>query len=750
MKFNNGCWLKKKGIESFSPEDVWERSLVQDNTVLRLYAPAHKVYNRGCTLGGVTFTINVRVPVEGVYLISLTHFEGDNDISPSCIGKDIYDNCKKLNTSDDLMIIYSGNTRLEITDDVKFTFYRGDRYLTCINPSDIIYVREDGHGDAYIGTDDVNYIGAATNIAVDEHIYGLGERFGPLVKNGQSVVMWNEDGGTSTELSYKNVPFYMSDRGYGVFVNNTGRVEYEVGSELVRKCGFSVRGEQIEFAVICAGSSGDNRLKEVLSSYTELTGRVPVLPKWSFGLWLSTSFTTDYNEETVIRFIDGMIERKIPLSVFHFDCFWMRGMSWCNFMWDRDAFPDPEGMLSRIRSKGIKVCVWINPYIAQNSELFHEGLENGYFIKKNNGKIWQWDMWQPGMAIVDFTNPAAKEWYQSHLERLLDMGVDCFKTDFGERIPYQGVTYYDGSSPEHMHNYYAYMYNQTVYEVILRKRGEGEAVLFARSACAGGQKFPVHWGGDCTSDYESMAESLRGGLSLMMSGFSFWSHDIGGFEDRSSEDVYKRWVAFGLLSSHSRMHGSSSYRVPWNYGDEAVETARKFACLKNRLMPYIYSAACEAHETGVPVVRTMILEFPDDPNTAYLDKQYMLGDSILVAPVFNDECKVILYLPEGKWTYYYTNEVYEGGRYIVMENISYNEIPLFVREGAAIPIGECDSTPEYDYTENIRLHLYQPCDNYSKDVVIHNETGHTKRLHAAYKVGASVAADDGIDIVVHR
>ena len=236
----------------------------------------------------------------------------------------------------------------------------------------------------------------------------------------------------------------------------------------------------------------------------------------------------------------------------------------------------------------------------------------------------------------------------------------------------------------------------------------------------------------------------------MMSGFSFWSHDIGGFEDRSSEDVYKRWVAFGLLSSHSRMHGSSSYRVPWNYGDEAVETARKFACLKNRLMPYIYSAACEAHETGVPVVRTMILEFPDDPNTAYLDKQYMLGDSILVAPVFNDECKVILYLPEGKWTYYYTNEVYEGGRYIVMENISYNEIPLFVREGAAIPIGECDSTPEYDYTENIRLHLYQPCDNYSKDVVIHNGTGHTKRLHAAYKVGASVAADDGIDIVVHR
>lgn len=750
MKFNNGCWLKKKGIESFSPQEVWERRLIDDNSKLRLYAPAHRVYNRGCTLGGLTFTINVSVPLEGVYLIKLTHFEGENDRLPSCIEDEVYNKKNALDISDDMKTIHSGNTRLEITDEAEFTFYQADRYLTCIKASDIIYVRQDGHGDAYISNDDVNYIGAATNIAVDEHIYGLGERFGPLVKNGQSVVIWNEDGGTSTELSYKNIPFYMSDRGYGVFVNNTGRVEYEIGSELVRKCGFSVQGEQIEFALICAGSRGSNRLKEVLGRYTALTGRVPILPKWSFGLWLSTSFTTDYNEETVLSFIDGMIERNIPLSVFHFDCFWMRGMSWCNFLWDEQAFPDPVGMLEHIKSRGIRVCVWINPYIAQNSELFREGLENGYFIKKASGKIWQWDMWQSGMAIVDFTNPEAKKWYQSHLEKLLDMGVDCFKTDFGERIPHEGIVYYDGSSPEHMHNYYAYLYNEAVYDVIKRKKGQAEAILFARSACAGGQKFPVHWGGDCTSDYESMAESLRGGLSLMMSGFSFWSHDIGGFEDQSSEDVYKRWVAFGLLSSHSRMHGSSSYRVPWNYGHEAVEVARTFACLKNRLMPYIYSLACEAHESGVPLVRSMVLEFPDDPNVSYLDRQYMLGESLLVAPVFNDESKVSLYLPQGKWTNYYTDELVVGGRYIVMENVSYNEIPLFVKEGSAIPIGDIDNTAEYDYTKNVRIHLYQPSENYEKDLVIHNGCGQdVKVLHISYKLGTAICTDDGINIVVH-
>src|SRR5947209_6458140 len=253
--------------------------------------------------------------------------------------------------------------------------------------------------------------------------------------------------------------------------------------------------------------------------------------------------------------------------------------------------------------------------------MFDEGLEGEYLVKCANGDVWQWDHWQAGMALVDFTNPAARQWYGDKLRGLLDMGVDCFKTDFGERIPTE-VVYWDGSDPVRMHNYYSYLYNKVVFDVLKEKRGHGEAVLFARSATAGSQQFPVHWGGDCYSSFESMAESLRGGLSLCLSGFGFWSHDIGGFEGTPPADVYKRWIAFGLLSSHSRLHGSSSYRVPWQFDEEAVDVLRFFTKLKCRLMPYLYAQAIATHRTGVPIMRAMILEFPDDPACDTLDRQY--------------------------------------------------------------------------------------------------------------------------------
>src|SRR5437870_1150900 len=289
-------------------------------------------------------------------------------------------------------------------------------------------------------------------------------------------------------------------------------------------------------------------------------------------------------------------------------------------------------MLQRLKARGLRVCVWINPYIAQRSALFDEGMEQGYLVKRADGDVWQWDRWQAGMGLVDFTNPDARRWFGDKLRALVDMGVDCFKTDFGERIP-TDVVYSDGSDPVKMHNYYAYLYNKTVFEVLEDKLGTGGATVFARSTTAGGQKFPVHWGGDNTASFESMAESLRGGLSLCLSGFGFWSHDIGGFEQTASAELYKRWCAFGLLSSHSRLHGNTSYRVPWLFDEQAVDVLRFFTKLKCRLMPYLFGAACEAHEAGVPVMRAMLLEFPADPACDYLDRQYMLGDALLVAPV---------------------------------------------------------------------------------------------------------------------
>jgi len=309
------------------------------------------------------------------------------------------------------------------------------------------------------------------------------------------------------------------------------------------------------------------------------------------------------------------------------------------------------------------------------------------------------------MGIVDFTNLTACKWFTEKLRALLKMGVDTFKTDFGERIP-TDVVYHDGSDPFRMHNYYTYLYNKTVFELLREERGEGDALVFARSATTGGQQFPVHWGGDCTATFESMAESLRGGLSLGLSGFGFWSHDIGGFEQTASADVYKRWAAFGLLSSHSRLHGSSSYRVPWNYDEEAVHVLSKFTKLKCSLMPYLYRTAIQAREMGTPLLRAMMLEFPDDPACTYLDLQYMLGDSLLVAPIFSHDGTVSYYVPYGRWTNLLNGELVEGPRW-VRETYDFMSLPLLVRPNTVIPIGSRTDVPDYDYSDNVTLQVFQ-------------------------------------------
>ena len=387
----------------------------------------------------------------------------------------------------------------------------------------------------------------------------------------------------------------------------------------------------------------------------------------------------------------------------------MREFNWCDFEWDQRTFPDPAGMLKRLHRLGVKVSVWINPYVSQCSRLFAEGQTRGFFVRKANGDVWQTDLWQPGMAIVDFTNPAAGRWFASHLQRLLDMGVDCFKTDFGERIPVDGVVYHDGSDPAGMHNFYPVLYNACVFQLLEKARGRGEAMVFARAGYASSQRFPVHWGGDCWSNFESMAESLRGGLSLGLCGFGFWSHDIGGFEGEAPAAVYKRWVAFGLLSSHSRLHGSSSYRVPWNYDEEACAVVRFFTQLKCRLMPYLYGQAVVARDEGLPLMRAMLLEFPGDPASDTLDRQYMLGEALLVAPVFTEGGDVDYYLPEGRWTHLLTGEVQAGGRWHRATH-DFLGLPLFVRPGTVLPVGAVDDRPDYDFTTGTTFRVYELAD----------------------------------------
>lgn len=722
MKFTDGNWLIREEYTMLSAVQAYD--FWKEENELTAFASGAPIRGRADTINGALLTVQFHSPLPGVIGVKLIHFDGVVDHGPSF---ELNSNHPDVDIveNEQYAQLTSGNLSVRIHKGQQWSveFLRnGTERITGSGFKSMSHITE-SNGSVYMREE--------LDLSVGELVYGLGERFTALIKNGQMVDIWNKDGGTSSEQSYKNIPFYLTNKGYGILVNDPGAVSFEVASEKVKKVQFSVPGESLQYFVI----DGPNP-KGVLEKYTELTGKPSLPPAWSFGLWLTTSFTTNYDEATVNSFVDGMAERDLPLHVFHFDCFWMKGFHWTDFKWDENVFPDPVGMISRLKEKGLKVCLWINPYIAQRSVLFEEGKAQGYLVKKPNGDVYQVDLWQPAMALVDFTNPHACEWFAGYLRELVDSGVDSFKTDFGERIP-TDVVYYDGADPVKMHNYYTYLYNKVVFEVLEQKIGKNEATLFARSATVGGQKFPVHWGGDCYADYESMAESLRGGLSLGMSGFGFWSHDIGGFENTAPSHVFKRWLAFGLLSSHSRLHGSSSYRVPWAYDEEAVNVTRFFTKLKCSLMPYLYDIAVEASQKGVPIMRSMLLEFPHDPAAEVLDRQYMLGDSMLVAPVFSEQGDVSYFLPEGKWTHLLSGEAVTGGKWR-KENYDFMNLPLFVRENSILAIGNNDNVPDYDFANEVELKLFEISDGATVSRKVPNLQGETELEVTVTRTGSSV------------
>ncbi|KYG30552.1 alpha-xylosidase [Alkalihalobacillus trypoxylicola] len=707
MKIIDGNWMLQPGIQLIPAVQHYETII--DKHKVTFYVAPRDVTNRYSQLDVSLLTVELTSPLEDIIKVKVYHHKGIKNAGPN-FELNSEKNQGTIEREEKSVLFSNGQLKAHVQTGEHWgiQFFNGNQPITSTEMKSMAYVT-DQEGNHYMREE--------LSLSVSEKIYGLGERFTPFIKNGQVVDIWNEDGGTSTEQSYKNIPFYLSNKGYGVFINQPEKVSLEVGSERVSKVQFSVEGESLEYFII-----GGKSLKKVLENYTTLTGKPSLPPAWSFGLWLSTSFTTNYDEKTVTQFVEGMKEREIPLRVFHFDCFWMKGLHWSDFEWDQRVFPDPKGMLERLKDKNnLQICVWINPYIAQQSSLFDEGVEKGYFVKTANGDVWQWDRWQPGMALVDFTNPDACHWFKNKLRALISMGVDSFKTDFGERIP-TDVIYHNQENPFKMHNYYTYLYNQSVFEVLQEEKGENEAVLFARSATVGGQKFPVHWGGDCYASYESMAESLRGGLSLGLSGFGFWSHDIGGFEQNATPDLFKRWVAFGLLSSHSRLHGNQSYRVPWMYDEEAAEVTKFFSKLKNQLMPYLFTEAVASHTHGLPMMRAMILEFQKDMTCHYLDQQYMLGSHLLVAPIFNENHKGHFYLPEGSWTHLLTNEVLEGGKWYE-EEYHYFSLPLFVREQSIIALGKDKYVPDYQYEQEHEWHVFSLSNNREASAVLHDQNG---------------------------
>lgn len=590
MKFTNGYWMIRDGVDALYAREAYELAADATTESLNVLAPTSVVRGRYDTLNLPTFNVDITTPAEGVIRVRAEHWQGATEYPGFPLNAD------EPGNRDYVTVQANGNGDGEVgVNGADVTLTTGGLTVKVVKgaPWNLTFIGEDGKvltesagkslGRFKLGAEsnvtaqpvsefgvtmdgsardesDV-FIAIQLHLSVGEDVYGLGERFGAYVKNGQSVDIWNEDGGTASEQGYKDIPFYMTSNGYGVLVNNRGHVSFEIGSE--------------------------------------------------------------NTEATINSFIDGMAERDIPLAAFHYDCYWMREFHWCDFEWDKRFFGDIESTLKRL----------------------HE--DKGYLVRKPNGEVWQTDFWQAGMGLVDFTNPAAREWFKDKVKALLNQGVDAIKTDFGERIP-RDVVWYDGSPKLSMHNWYTQLYNQAVFEAIEETYGKGNACLYARSATVGGQQQPVHWGGDCESTFNGMAQSLRAGLSLTSSGFGFWSHDIGGFEGAFPDPaVYKRWVAFGMLGSHSRLHGSTVYRVPWLFDEEdekngvalvpgqtAVDVVREFTKLKLELMPYVYQLGLQPHVNGTPVMRSMFVEFPDDPACRTLDRQYMFGPSMLVAPVF--------------------------------------------------------------------------------------------------------------------
>lgn len=558
---------------------------------------------------------------------------------------------------------------------------------------------------------DIEAVNQSFGIKFDEHFYGFGEKFNEFDKRGQKLVMYNRDAlGVKNEWAYKNVPFFISTSGYGFFVNSTRKVEFDMGYTSNAAYTVRVPDQALEYYIIFGPD-----FKRILYNYRQMTGAAPMPPLWSFGLWISTGFqnATERSVEDTAR---KMRKKGIPCDVIHFDCYWLNDNMWCDFEWDSMKFPEPEVMIKELKDQGFKICLWINPYVSERSDMFKEGVAGGYFLKRANGDVYVKDMWhglQPPCGIIDITNPYALEWLKAKLKRLLHMGVDVFKTDFGEDIP-DDAYFYNGSTGADMHNLYSVLYNKVVFETTMEVKGK-DTLVWGRSGYAGSQKYPACWSGDPACSFEAMAAVLRGGLSYGLSGVPFWSHDIGGFYGTPSPKLYIRWAQFGLMCSHSRCHGTTS-RDPWLFGGEAERIFTQYVRLRYKLLPYIYSTALCSCTTGLPFIRALLIEHPDDPTVYHIDDQYYFGESIMVAPVFSEEDRRKVYLPKGEWVDFWTRSVYAGPTWIDY-CAPIDVLPIFVKRGAIIPVlgKEIQYIDSNVFKDNVIFEVYD--DKYTKDII---------------------------------
>ncbi len=538
------------------------------------------------------------------------------------------------------------------------------------------------------GQDNSRSINPVFSLAPGEKIFGCGESFTKLDKVGQKVHLTVTDPqGPETDQMYKPVPFFMSNRGYGMFIHTSAPATLDFGASYIGAGRMFLADERMDFFIFLGEP------KDILDEYTDITGKSPMLPLWSFGTWMSR--ISYFTQEEGLDVAKKLRENKIPADVIHFDTGWF-SVDWqCDYEFSKERFADPVLMLKSLKEQNFHTCLWQLPYFTPKNRLFGEIIAKGLNVRNANGGMPYED------AVLDFSNPEAVEWYQGHIAHLLHEGVSTIKCDFGEAAPLGGV-YHSGRTGLYEHNLYPLRYNKALWEVVARENGEG--IIWARSAWAGSQRYALHWGGDAATTNTGMIGDLRGGLSFGISGFSFWSHDIGGFVKATPEELYRRWLPFGFLTSHSRAHGAPPTE-PWLIGKEFTDAFREAAEMKYRLMPYVYAQAKDCSNRGLPMVRALFIEFPDDAGAWNVEDEYMFGSQILVAPMIESGDERVCYLPAGKWIDYQTGKVYSGGYQTIKAGKM--QCVILVRDGSLIPhVPVAQSTSEIRW-DKMELKAYK-------------------------------------------
>ena len=539
------------------------------------------------------------------------------------------------------------------------------------------------------GSDNSRSIAPVFSLAPGERIYGCGESFTSLNKVGQKVHLFVTDPqGPETDGQYKPVPFYFSNRGYGIFMHTSAPVTCDFGASYIGAQRLFMADEQMDFFVFFGSP------KDILYEYTEITGKSPMLPLWTFGTWMSR--ITYFSQAEGLDIAHQLRAHKIPSDVIHFDTGWF-GTDWqCDYEFAHDRFPDPVGMLKQLKNDGFHTCLWQLPYFTPKNRFFSEIIQQGLHVRNADGGMPVED------AILDFSNPQTVAWYQQKIAGLLRQGVSTIKCDFGEAAPYNGF-YHSGRGGLYEHNLYPLRYNKALWEVVEREHPD-EGVIWARSAWAGSQRYALHWGGDAATNNIGMLGDLRGGLSFGLSGFSFWSHDMGGFVTASPEDIYRRWLPFGFLSSHTRAHGAPPTE-PWLISESFTKAFRDCAEMKYKLMPYVYAQAKDCSERGLPMVRALLVEFPDDPGAWLVEDEYMFGSQMLVAPLLESGNSRTVYLPHGQWIDYQTGRIYASG----YQTIEAGSIPaiILVRDGSVIPHAPLAQRTDQIRWDKLELRTYK-------------------------------------------